>query len=368
MVSPFEQGEARGIRERASIGHILEEVERATSFFDLDTEKFLKVDEDNLRHVPERYLDEVKGLASGSGFKEEQLLGINFGKGLRKLFREGCTAFAIPPKYNPGDSTLLIKNRDLGYRRLHPQVLSYSKIDGYNEFLGITTGGNAFWYQGVNQRGLVAFNTATRCGKYREGTGINILITRILEECNNVDEALDLITSEQMDSCSNLFLADKEEIIVVELKRGFPEHKTVVDKPQARTNHYVYHDNPEAITGDDVLRVLQTKTRLERARQLLNSRETIDVDDLIRFSKDHDHGPGSYSICRHAAFVGTHLEKLLSSSTLSSQIFEVNEKIGSYVALGRPCQTEFIHISYGEEIPGSLMSGNLWLDNLKSQT
>ncbi|MFP3950614.1 MAG: C45 family autoproteolytic acyltransferase/hydrolase [Candidatus Bathyarchaeia archaeon] len=368
MVLPFEQGEIRGKREKESIRHILDEVKRATSFFDVDNDNFLEINEDNLKHIPERYVEEARGMASGSGFTEEQLLGINFGKGIRNLFREGCTAFAIPSDYTPGGGTLLLKNRDLGYRRLHPQVLSYSRLDGYNEFLGVTTGGNAFWYQGINNKRLVAFNTATRCGKYMEGVGINILITRILEECDDVEEALDLIDSEQIDACSNLFLADRDQIKIVELKRGFPNHVTEVDKPQARANHYLYHDNAEATGSEDTLRMLQTKTRFERARQLLNSKEEIGVKDLIRFSRDHDHGPNSYSICRHAAFVGTNLDKLLSSSTLSSQIFCIGEKIESYVALGRPCQTEFLHYCYGEEITDPMVSGKMWLDNLEEQS
>ena len=367
MTTPHEQGRTRGRVEKPGITHILGEIERAAGFFNQSLEDFLKVDRDNLRHIPDRYVEECDGIAEGAGIPEEKALGFNFGKGPRGLFREGCTAFAVPGKCSADGTSMLMKNRDLGYRRIHPQVLAYSRLTGYNEFLGVTTAGNAYWYQGVNEKGLVAYNTATLCGKYEEGMPINILVRRLLEECDTVDEALHFIDDNKVSACSNLFLGDHERMVVAELKNGFPVHVDEVEEADARANHYLYHDNPPLVDRDTILHRQYTLTRYERAKEMLKTVDSVSVDDLVRFGRDHANGPGSYSVCRHNAYIGTELEKLLSSSTISSQVFKISEKIETWVALGRPCQTEFKHLRWGDEVPEPMASGQHWLGNLSQE-
>jgi hypothetical protein len=367
MVSPFEQGEKRGRMEKEAIRHALNELERAADFFEIPKDDFMKVDASRLKHVVERYVEECRGLAEGSGFGEDALNALSFGRGLWNLFREGCTAFAVPKTHSGDGSVLLMKNRDLGYRRVHPQVLAYSRLDGFNGFLGVVSGGNVNWYQGMNEEGLVAFNTATRCPPYQEGLSISIMLRRILEECDEVDGALAFIEKNAYNACSNVFLGDRERAVVVEIKSGYPPHVSEVEKPDCRANHYLFHANPDENTRDETLSRLQTLTRYERARELLKEKEKVGIEDLQMFSRDHNHGPGSYSICRHAAYVGNRIEKLTSSSTLSSQIFKVGEKLETYVALGRPCSSEFVRVEYGQEIPADLASGKTWLENLKTK-
>jgi hypothetical protein len=59
--------------------------------------------------------------------------------------------------------------------------------------------------------------------------------------------------------------------------------------------------------------------------------------------------------------VGSPLTALLSSTTLSSQIFKVGAgEIEVYTAIGYPCQSEFIHTVFGESIPIEAADGRLW--------
>jgi hypothetical protein len=60
------------------------------------------------------------------------------------------------------------------------------------------------------------------------------------------------------------------------------------------------------------------------------------------------------------------MSKLLSSSTISSQIFDLSERLVTYVALGQPCGSDFHKIKFGDEIPKELRSGNVWLKSLKT--
>jgi len=367
VVSPRNQGISRGKTEQIGIKYIRGEIERAASFFNQSLDEFLKVDRKNLKHIPERYIEECEGIADATGESAEIILGISFGKGPSSFFREGCTAFAVPKTHSVNGYPMLLKNRDLGYRRIHPQVLAYSRLTGFNEFLGVTTAGNAYWYQGINEKGLVVFNTATLCGKYEEGMPVNILIRRILEECDTVDEALRFINSNKHSICSNLFMGDHEKVVIAELKNGFPVHVDELKKQDARANHFVFHDNPPLTDQTIILHRQYTLTRYERAKELVKSVEKVSKDDMIRFSRDHANGPGSYSVCRHNSYIGTKLDKLLSSSTLSSQLFVIAEKPETFVAIGRPCQTEFVHHKWGDPIPEQIASGKQWIENLKQK-
>ena len=364
MVSPSKQGERRGKTEKVAIKHTINELERATDFFDLPEKQLMKADPSLLEKMPQRYLEECEGIAEGSGFPREKIFAINFSMGIFKLFKDGCTAFTVPKEHSESGASLLMKNRDLPYRRMFPQVLTYSDLDGYNRFLGVTNGGNASWYQGVNDKGLTIFNTATQGGKYEEGMIIPILIRSILEECEDTVEAIKFIKTNKIDGCSNLFLGDHNDVYIIELKNGYPPHVKKLKKPDARANHYLFHDNLPAITKTEIIGRQQTLTRYTRAKQLLKGLERVSVNNFIEFSKDHNQGPGPYSICRHEAFVGSTLDKILTSTTLSCQIFKIGEEIETFVSLGQPCQTEFKHLHFNDEIPSELASGERWLENL----
>jgi hypothetical protein len=366
MVAPFKQGESRGRKERNAVKHTLDELARFVDFFDLKIDDLMKVKDENMKFVPERYVEECEGMAEGSGLSGEALKALNFGAGIRRFFREGCTAFAIPRSHTDDGSVLLMKNRDLGVRRIHPQVFSYSELDGYNSFMGVVSAGNVNWYQGVNERGLVAFNTAVPHRPYREAMSISVMIRRILEECDDVDEALKLINADEYSAGSNLFLGDPGRASIVELKSGFPLHVSEVESPECRANRWLFHADQGKGDRDSILHKLQSETRIERGRQLLKGKEKIGVEALQRFSRDHEHGPGSYSICRHPSFTGSPLDKLMSSCTLSCQIFKVGVNVETFVSLGQPCQTDFVRLKYGQGAPEDIASGEAWLEDLRN--
>jgi len=373
MTSPFEQGRRRGELEKSAIRHVLDEVYRFIDFFEIERDQFLKVDKEKLKFVPERFLEECRGLAEGAESSYEEIVAVNFSTVIGRLFRDGCTAFIVPKGCSEDGSVMLLKNRDLGLRRLHPQVLSYSQLDGYNEFLGVTDAGSAYWYQGVNKKGLVVFNTATPCQPLdptdAQGMATPILVRRMLEECDNVDEAIKFIETNTYSACSNLFLGDCERTAIVEIKAGFKPHVWEIENLDCRSNHYLFHTNPEEKTKEEILSRLQTQTRYARGKQLIAEKgeEKIGVNDLQQFSKDHSNGPSPYSVCRHPPVVGTPLEKLMSSTTLSAEIFKLGDEIETFVALGYPCQTEFVKLKYDEAVPEPLASGTLWLEKLKTK-
>jgi len=365
MVTPYEQGLLRGKSEVESIRHTFDEMARIRNFFEIPKKESSDF-ESQVKSIPKRYQEELKGIAEGSGFSEERIVTLNCLFSILRMFSEGCTSFIIPRTHTENGTNLLMKNRDLGFRRINPQVCTYSKLDGFNAFIGIVNGGYINWYQGMNEKKLVAFNNHTPSPKFEEGIPIPVLLRRILEECDDVEEALGFIKKNRINGGSNVFLGDPERTIVVELKSGYPPYIWDITKSDCRANHYIFHDNPKPVTERDYLLRQQTLTRYERGKQLLAECEKIGVLKMQEFSRDHAHGPGSSSICRHVAFIGTPMSKLLSSSTISSQIFDIGERLVTYIALGQPCSSEFHKIKFGDEIPMELGSGSEWLKNHKS--
>jgi hypothetical protein len=366
MVTPSNQGKIRGKLESEAIKYTLNELRRFVDFFELSNENLGKMDKDSMKNIPERYIEECEGIAEGSGIDKNALLSLNFSPMLRQFFRDGCTAFTIPNGFTDDGSLLMLKNRDLVIRRMHPQVCSYSTLDGYNDFIGIVSAGNVTWYQGVNEKGLVVFNTAVPHQKYMDAMSIPIMIRRILEECDNVDEALRFVKNKDHNVGSNAFLGDNEKAVILEIKSGFPIHIQEVEKPECRTNRWIFHSNHDNSERSSILHRLQSETRLERGKQLLKGTQNFTMETLQRFSRDHEHGPGSYSICRHSSFTGSPIDKMMSSCTLSCQIFKVGTKVETSISLGQPCRTDFIHLDYGQEIPLSIASGRTWLEDSKS--
>jgi len=373
VVSPSSQGEFRGRIEGEAIQFRLNEFHKFLDFMDLNVEELFKSIRDKLKYVPERFIEECRSIADKIGVEWGELLLLDFGLNFERMFKMECTAFIIPRKFSIDNSTMLLKNRDLGFRRFHPQVLAYSNIDGYNRFLGVTSAGSVFWYQGVNEKGLIAFNTATPSEIIdpvkAQGMGVAVMVRRILEECDDVDEALKFILNSENSVSSNIFLADYNKTVIVELKAGFTPYVWNIEEPDCRANHYLFHVNPEPEEPLEILIRSYTLLRYTRGKMLLKSREKFNVNDLIEFSRDHFNGPGPASICRHPPIIGSPLIRLLSSTTLSSQIFKVGSGIEVYTALGYPCQTKFIHTVFGSEIPMEAASGAQWLKGYrKSKT
>jgi len=371
MTSPFEQGKTRAALEKEAIHHTLIEAYRILDFYELDRQNYLRVDGQGLRFVPERYLEECRGLAEGSGISYDEIVALNFSPAIMRLYSQECTAFAVPKECSTEGSTLLLKNRDLGLRRTHPQVLCYSRLDSQNEFLGITDAGNVIWYQGVNQNGLVAFNTATPAQVMdptrAQGMSTGILIRRILEECGDVNEAVRFIQTSSQSAGSNMFLGDPEKAVIVEVKPSLEPYVWRIEKPVCRANHYVFHVNPEPKNNDELMVRLSTLTRFERGKQLLQGETKISVEDLQQFSRDYNNGPGDSSICRHTSLLGNATRKLVSSQTLSGQIFKTGNKIETFNALGRPCQMQYVKVEFGEPVPSELSSGKAWIQNHRAK-
>lgn len=365
MTSPKEQGRRRGEFEKTAIEYTLREIDTAIKFFGVNKKELYQLPEDLVYNVPKKYLEELQGISEGSGISYEKLVFINFGLEIVKELWAECTACVVPHEFTKNGSFLALKNRDLGPRTLYPNVFIRSRLNQCNEFVGVTQAGNVKFYNGVNEKGLFTTLTAAPGGeKMGEGVWGSIIVRQILEECNNVKDAIQLLEKRGRDVLhgANVFLGSYENVAAAELK---PDHEPFiceVGKPEPRTNHYFHHINVERSPEHEIASL----TRFKRAQELLNRRK-LSAEDLKAISTDHAYGPGYHSICRHPPLIANALKKKTSATTLSGQIFEIGEKeIKTYTSLGQPCMTKFVPLRFQEEIPKELSTGATWLRVQKS--
>lgn len=248
---------------------------------------------------------------------------------------EGCSNLLVPAERS-ASSPLVLKNRDIKSRGFRPQVvLEIPPLGPYNGFLTTTTAGNVLLYQGVNDAGLVVANTFV--DNRREGVSETdrlrngVVVRDLLERCDSVEEAVDRTRALPTENAKGLtlFLADGAGAEVLEVDPADQRVEAVADGVTPRTNHF---------PGKEENHGSSTTLRLRRLRELVAELPPrIEPRDLDRVARDHRHGPGSNSICRHPTTGSGDPESLTESTTVGSAVFVGGE--GRMRAVqGNPCE------------------------------
>ncbi|WP_290814759.1 C45 family autoproteolytic acyltransferase/hydolase [Halovivax sp.] len=307
-----------------------------------------------------------EGLAEGEGRSEKHPAGPP--ESGSAPYGEGCTNVLVsPPAVDPSaaaEGPLVLKNRDIAGRGVRPKsVVEQPPIDDYYGFLTVDTCGTISIFKGVNDRGLVAANTHIECEaadvepehRLRNGT----VIRMILEECATVAEARTLLESRPTRHLSGqtLFLADADDATLLEVDPAAGRIRVDDDAVVARTNHFVRGESTETESS---------RTRRERAHSLLEGDggpaddAGLDRDDLWSLARDHEHGPGDDSICRHPEpDAGEHAFGQLT--TASAAVFEGGTTEVA-LAMGNPCDSTRTRCALGGDVPTDLRTGRRWLD------
>ncbi|SEQ85579.1 C45 family autoproteolytic acyltransferase/hydolase [Natrinema salaciae] len=273
----------------------------------------------------------------------------------------GCTNVLVSPPRAAGDAPLVLKNRDIAGRGVRPKsVVEQPAIGDFHGFLTVDTCGTVMLYKGVNDRGLVAANTYIDANRddlepedqLRNGT----VVRRLLEECATVAAARSLLESlpARRLMAQTLFLADGTDAALLEVNPL--AERLVVDDADAvtRTNHFVLSRSDETESS---------RRRRERATTLLEAETELDRGTLWRIARDHEHGPGDESICRHPE-PDTDDYAVGQLTTASAAVFDGGSPTVE-VVVGNPCETEPTQCAFGDELPMALRTGARWLERLR---
>lgn len=139
------------------------------------------------RFIPERYLEEMRGLADGAGFDEKQVFVAN---SIPELFH--CSGFALLNEMTEAGTLLHGRVLDYGidWRLQEHAVLVIAEPEGYAPFVNVTYSGFVGSVTGMNFNQISIGEMGGRgLGKWA-GTPMAFLVRRVLEEAKTLDDAI----------------------------------------------------------------------------------------------------------------------------------------------------------------------------------
>jgi isopenicillin-N N-acyltransferase-like protein len=284
-------------------------------------------------------IEELKGLAEGSGQQFEEIIALNARWELNYAYNKwaipkafipgGCTAFALTQEatdnkhiyigqnwdYNPYDSLLIMR------------VKQENKPDIIMSIEAGTIG-----QKGFNSAGIGIVQNYMQCESDSFQLGLPTLIKeRGILNCRSLPECLTIITSWEGPNSANLVIAHRDgEAINVECAPAdefflYPENGILV-----HTNHFLSPNLQGKDTGKN--RVPDSIIRNFRARHLFQEkRGSIGVNTMKSILSDHFGYPRS--ICRHRIET---LNPNEQSETTTSVIIDLTEGEMLYTD-GPPC-------------------------------
>ncbi len=240
-------------------------------------------------------LEELRGIAEGGNFDKEKIMSIYLCGEIhwyrQKLHIPACTIFGIKTK---GD---ILVGRNLDWIPITKKVMEiYDRhIPGKFRFTGISDmliGSeydvkNKFLFHdsidGLNEKGLYIGITFAYCDRWRHGISWRDVNKYIMENCENVDQALAVFRRIPLSIPKNFFIADTERMVVVE--HTSEQFRVLESDLLIKTNHYL---DPELKKEDTILKhrpAHSTYVRYYKTLQKINSYKEINYDDLLDILK-----------------------------------------------------------------------------------
>lgn len=185
-----------------------------------------------LKFYPE-VVEEIRGFAEGIHDKPENLGAFLLSLGVLDITGQ-CSVFA----FKNNDSVIIGRNYDMlfDFKKFTESSLiaptdKYSYISQSDVFIGRS--------DGINEKGLSIAMSFVNGTKIQPGIGFHFVIRKVLENCSDTKQAIDLIQNTKVSSANNFLIADKSgHIAVVE---SAPQ-KSIIRKPQ-KNKDYLYITN-----------------------------------------------------------------------------------------------------------------------------
>ena len=297
-------------------------------------------------------LEEVKGIAEGSGQAFESILGLNFMDeewiyGLQQRLNKPsnkCTAFGIPNQYD--DVSYGGQNMDIGswvegrqvLLRVMPHEVTYFNDETYlaPEALVFSNAGNIA-LNGVNANGLgITCNTLAQLNHSTTGLPISFIVRSALEQ-PNIDQAERFLRSIQHASGQNFILSSHDDMRCFECSSS-----SVVRYAPTEYSGRVFHSNHPIVNQDFDSIAKLTQHRHENSEARMNSictrlgdpQTKLTLNDIKAALAAHDDpdNPVSRNVNNEGSSIGF---------TAGSSIYEFSDITRLHLAAGPPCETDF---------------------------
>lgn len=327
----------------ATIGRI--EQARAEGLLDSAGEAYLVAQRQFAMFHDPQSMEELQGIADGFGIAEETLfehlhLGIlRDHKRCGGLDQDGCSAWAVA---SSAEGPIVVKNRDFsGSHSSIQRVFAHTGPDiSTGSMLCVGSLGSPGAYSsGMNASGLALVDTQVGSRDHGIGWLRYFLMTRILAQCSNIEQALQFIRSRVHAGGGTLVMADKSgAVAAVELG-----HKAIGIQQSDqvwRSNHFVTPELKKQTFPSDGTSI--SKNSLDRYDVLkteipLGDWSVIKARSLMQSHRD-DGKCGS--LCQHPEGSG--------SLTISASIYVCTT--GELYFCGQnPCISPWYHYSLQDE-------------------
>lgn len=284
-------------------------------------------------------LEEIKGMAEGSGFALEKILAITtaYEKSLgSKLVSDKCTSFSATGKATVDGYTICGQTNDERMDEFPPYldlVIHHKDADGHEMMIYTHPGIPA--YMGCNNQGIAILWTYIDNGSRGFGVPTNIIIREALSK-KSYEEAVKYI-EELPHAVPNYFKVCHKEHGATGLE-CFPNkvYKQIYGDISVHSNHNI-------ICGDNEREMSvswSTKHRYANMeKQLMNNFGKIDASVAENFFRDHTEFP--YSICVHPC------PQKPTGKTLAAMVFELNNGT-MHIAFGNPCEVPYFNYRFDQ--------------------
>lgn len=280
-------------------------------------------------------LDELRGMAEGSGVPFETLFALNAGEELvQEAGRRGCSVVGVAAGASRDGHVLLAHNEDSTAGWADLTYVVRAEPTGLPAFAAFAYAG-LLLHQGVNAAGIGSVGNALYAQDARVGIPKLLAYRRILAE-TTMEGAIRVATDARRAFGNNHLLASADGLLFdVEVTGGAWALIAGGNGTLAHTNHLVEASLRGMDAGQDTL---NSRLRLHRLEALLEAGAgEWDARGLRGVMGDHANFPGS--VCKHHA-----PESELNFGTIGSVVIDVSERT-LWACLGNPCRGAWRQVS-----------------------
>lgn len=377
--TPYHRGLSHGSRLREAIHRNLENFWSACRAVGLDKPALIREAGYLVQEYSETLIEEIRGIAQGAGIGAGEALAFNLCHG--RVFADECTVLFALGDATASGKTLFLKNSDkigadsmIGpnfYQHKEINVVLVVRSDDGPDIVGVSAAGSAGLKMGVSNLGVAAGANIARTVEL-ESRKVDTTQMRALDRVQLVREGLSKRTALEAANYvaarlsenptatpGNIEFVDSASGVIVEGSYDRVALHVVKSGVASRANSFV------------VLKELNNPTdvssccRYVRTQQLLQQNwGKLDAQSMKEFSRDHTHGPGPNSICRH----GSHYTEETSQSSMVVEIDGKNPgQTRFWIALGKPCHAwrqpgGSIEGTLNQlaDIPEGFLNGDVW--------
>ncbi|MGE4354143.1 MAG: C45 family autoproteolytic acyltransferase/hydrolase [Oscillospiraceae bacterium] len=311
----------------------------------------------NVEKYDSRYVEELRGIADGSGLDFEDIMVINARTELLKLPKKplgggvdmrqtGCTSVAVTGEVTSDSSTYVGQTWD--FLKISMDSLIAHLIipdDGRPSVFYVGEAG-LISRMGINSVGIGGgVNSLSTSGPVNlSGIPLQFVLRGVMES-RNLAEAIEAVQRMPNGAVNNIMIGYRDsEAVDVEIDHDNCECLYPQDSIITHTNHYVHPNRPHypyhcIYTGSSIVR----KGRSEKLlRGIKNKKGCITPEDIMEVFTDHGNYP--YSICVHGDETEPYSHQTDCAFICNLSTLEMD------ISIGNPCKNGFLRVRPFEDL------------------